>query len=136
MYNNILVPIDFDNISRVEQTLAIADNLLMESGKVTLFHVVEEIPTYVSSQIPKDMLRNTVSSAEHQLKEIAKRLAKDADVVVAIGHSSRTILERAEITDVDCIILASHKPGLQDYFLGSTASHVVRHAKCSVHVIR
>jgi universal stress protein F len=25
---------------------------------------------------------------------------------------------------------------LQDYFLGSTAGRVVRHAQCSVHVIR
>ncbi|MBT8411941.1 MAG: universal stress protein, partial [Octadecabacter sp.] len=37
---------------------------------------------------------------------------------------------------IDCIIMASHQPGLEDYFLGSTAARVVRHAKCSVHVIR
>ena len=36
----------------------------------------------------------------------------------------------------DLIIIASHKPGFQDYFLGSTAAKVVRHAPCSVLVVR
>ena len=49
---------------------------------------------------------------------------------------SHQILEWAESNKVDCIIINSHKPGLQDYFLGSTAARVVRHAQCSVHVIR
>jgi universal stress protein F len=33
-------------------------------------------------------------------------------------------------------VIASHRPGIQDYFLGSTASRVVRHANCTVHVMR
>ncbi|WP_170501927.1 universal stress protein, partial [Ruegeria atlantica] len=37
---------------------------------------------------------------------------------------------------IDCIVLASHKPGMKDFFLGSTAALVVRHARCSVHVLR
>jgi len=42
----------------------------------------------------------------------------------------------AKEKDVDLIIIASHRPGLQDYFLGSTAAKVVRHATCSVLVVR
>jgi len=37
---------------------------------------------------------------------------------------------------VDLIVIASHRPGLKDYFLGSTAGRVVRHSPCAVHVIR
>ncbi len=37
---------------------------------------------------------------------------------------------------VDCIVIGSHKPGLSDYLLGSTAARVVRHAPCAVHVYR
>ena len=50
-----------------------------------------------------------------------------------------TLSKRREKTNesgADLLIIASHRPGLQDYFLGSTAAHVVRHAACSVHVIR
>ena len=34
------------------------------------------------------------------------------------------------------IVIASHDPGLADYLLGSTAGRVVRHAHCSVLVVR
>ena len=56
--------------------------------------------------------------------------------LVRTGHSYKTILEVAKEKDVDLIIIASHRPGLQDYFLGSTAAKVVRHADCSVLVVR
>ena len=52
------------------------------------------------------------------------------------GHSARTILDFAEENAIDCIVMGSHKPGLADYFLGSTAARVVRHANCAVHVHR
>ena len=34
------------------------------------------------------------------------------------------------------IMIASHKPGMSDYFIGSTASRVVRHSPVSVLVSR
>ena len=39
-------------------------------------------------------------------------------------------------TNADLIVINSHKPGVEDYFLGSTASRVVRRAPCSVLVLR
>ena len=33
-------------------------------------------------------------------------------------------------------MIASHKPGFSDYFIGSTAARIVRHAQCSVLVTR
>jgi len=57
-------------------------------------------------------------------------------VIVRTGHSYNTILEVAKEKNADLIIIASHRPGLQDYFLGSTAAKVVRHANCSVLVVR
>ena len=48
----------------------------------------------------------------------------------------KTILEVADETHADLIIVASHQPDVQDYFLGSTAAKVVRHARCSVLVLR
>ncbi|MEP4424264.1 MAG: universal stress protein, partial [Nitratireductor sp.] len=46
------------------------------------------------------------------------------------------ILAVAKEKQADVIVIASHKPGLQDYLIGSTAARVVRHAACSVHVMR
>jgi nucleotide-binding universal stress UspA family protein len=55
---------------------------------------------------------------------------------VRAGHPGNQILDLAEETNADLIIVASHRPGLQDYFIGSTAGRVVRHANCSVLVTR
>lgn len=51
-------------------------------------------------------------------------------------RAGRVITEYANKSDIDCVVIGSHKPGLRDYFLGSTAARVVRHAKCAVHVLR
>jgi hypothetical protein len=55
--------------------------------------------------------------------------------VVMSGHPGSTIVEYAAAHEIDCIIIASHRPGLQDDFPGSNAGRVVRHAKCAVPVI-
>ena len=136
MYSNILVPIVFDHGPRAEEALAVARELLEPNGIITLLHVVEEIPTYVASQLPKDILHNTITHARASLDEFAQAHAKEAQTLVVGGHSSRTILEHAAKIGADCIVIASHKPGLEDYFLGSTAARVVRHAKCAVHILR
>jgi len=56
--------------------------------------------------------------------------------VTLVGHAGRTIVDYATETGIDCIVIGSHKPGLNDYFLGSTSARVVRHAPCAVHVLR
>jgi nucleotide-binding universal stress UspA family protein len=75
-------------------------------------------------------------------KTVAEELGKmvegidGAEVQVVDGHSGRTIVDYAAENDIDCIVIASHRPGMQNLLLGSTATQVVRHAKCAVHVLR
>ncbi len=52
------------------------------------------------------------------------------------GHSGGKNPDFANSHDVGCIVMASHRPGLQDYLLGSTAARVLRHANCSVYIVR
>ena len=46
------------------------------------------------------------------------------------------ILEEAGEIKADLIVMASHRPGFATYLMGSNATYVVRHARCSVLVIR
>jgi nucleotide-binding universal stress UspA family protein len=48
----------------------------------------------------------------------------------------KTIRKKAEALGCDLIVMNSHHPELKDYVLGSNASQVVHHAKCSVFVVR
>ena len=135
MYTNILVPVVFEHQPLTAQAIAIANELLADGGSVTVLHVMEEIPSYVATMVSKEVLESSLEQARTDLEDIVSK-SKNAKAAVVRGHTSSTILDYSEEIEADCIVIASHKPGLQDYFLGSTAARVVRHAKCSVHVIR
>lgn len=134
MYNTILVAMALDHeVSK--NTLALAHTLCAPGGTVRALHVLEEPPGTANARLRQDLLSEGSDRAATLFKE---KLASYPDVepVLAQGHASRTIIEEAEKQGADCIVMGSHKPGLADYFIGSTASRVVRHATCSVHVYR
>lgn len=56
--------------------------------------------------------------------------------IVASGSAYDEILKLAKKVDCQLIVIGSHKPELQDYLLGPNAARVVRHSRCSVHVVR
>ncbi|PJI86500.1 nucleotide-binding universal stress UspA family protein [Yoonia maricola] len=134
MYNNIIVPMALDH-GIADKTVAIARTLLSTGGQITALHVHEKPPNTVSAYVDDTVMKNAFDRAQTKLQE---RVAKMHDVkaVIIKGHSGRTIVDTATSMEADCIVLGSHKPGLIDYLLGSTAARVVQHAPCAVHVAR
>lgn len=133
MYKHILVPIAGDHAETTGKALAAARVLAGPRPRITALTVVEAIPLYIEAEIPADILKNAHESAMAHLKGL---VGDEIEPVVVTGHAARTINDYAQEHGVDCIVIASHRPGIADYFLGSTATHVVRHAPCSVHVVR
>ena len=135
MYKNILVPVAVDHDPKTERALTVARLLKDEGGRITLLTVLEAVPEFIMNQLPEGQL-------EHNRDEMKKGLsedmagADDVDIAVVSGHAGRTILDFAGEQGIDCIVMNSHRPDLTDYFLGSTAARVVRHARCAVHVLR
>lgn len=135
MYNNILIAVALEHSPHANEALQVARTLANDSAHFTALHVIEELPNYVVSQIPDDLLADRKPEAQAELiSELGG--VPDVDPVVVYGHAGRTIVSFAEDKDVDCIVIASHKPGMQDLFIGSTAQRVVRHARCAVHILR
>ena len=113
---------------KVARVLADAD------GQITALTVLEAVPNYILSELPEGQIEHNRDAAREALgKEVG---ADDVNIEVVVGHPGRTITDYADENGIDCIVIASHQPGLQDYFLGSTAARVVRHAHCAVHVLR
>jgi universal stress protein F len=135
MYKHILVAVALDDDHDHEQSLQAARVLAGEGGRVTILHVKETVPNYAIAYVPEGHEASVIEAMRNRLNGLAAQLKNGTGVLVE-GHSGRAIVEWAQANAVDCIIIASHRPGLQDYFLGSTAGRVVRHAQCSVHVIR
>jgi universal stress protein F len=60
----------------------------------------------------------------------------EVETEVRIGAVHRQIVKLAHERAVDVIVMEAANPKVQDYLLGTTASHVVTHAECSVFVVR
>jgi nucleotide-binding universal stress UspA family protein len=139
MIKNILVPIDISAETGSTSAIAMAQDLAKSNdGKLTLLNIVQQFTGYTSAYLPEDYYEKARTDAADRLKEIAAThgLADTVDVVVREGTAATEILNQARDTKADIIVIASHDPGLSDYFLGSVAGRVVRHAHCSVLVVR
>lgn len=136
MFKKILIPIDLGNAEKGKTMITAAGQLGGKSAELTLLNVVEDIPAYVASELPEGILAATRENAQTSLDDIASASGRKMTTEIRAGNPARAILDAAEQKGADLIIIASHRPGFQDYLLGSTAGRVVRHAKCSVLVLR
>lgn len=138
MYSSIVIAAAlFNEGATTRAALEKARVMLSAGGKVTLVHVLEDVPGYIAASLPASHLANRKVEVTEQLREMAAAIGDfTVDVVVEQGQPAASILDAAERVNADLIMIASHKPGLSDYFIGSTAARVVRHAQTSVLVSR
>jgi universal stress protein F len=136
LYKSVLIPVDLANVARINSLVDQASVYSSSNSKVILLNVVEEIPGWAAVELPRGIIDKSVQSSLVKLKALAASASIEVEVEVRVGHPYKTILEVAEEKSAELIIVASHQPELQNYFLGSTAAKVVRHATCSVLVVR
>lgn len=136
MYKTIIVPIDLAHGERADSMIAAAKQLAGDGSKLVLTNIVEDVPAYVASELPGGILEQSRKQAEEKLAELVANAGIHAEVEVRSGQPAAAILAVAEERKADLIVIASHRPGWGDFLIGSTAARVVRHAPCSVHVIR
>ncbi len=137
MYKKILVPVEPSHVERHEKALDMATALREnDASEIIALTVIEPVPGYfaMAETLPDLQLRAGEATLT-QLQEFVSDRSKVRTKVLH-GHAASEINAFAESEGVDCIVIASHKPELVDYLLGSTAARVVRHAPCSVHVMR
>ena len=132
MYNHILIPVAPEHVGAYGQALTVTRKLLAPGGKISVLAVLEKVPAYFA--LPSDLAAKNLAEVAAELK--SEFTDKEIETHVISGHSANSILDWAEAHAVDCIVVSSHRPGLSDYFIGSTAARVVRHAQCPVHVLR
>ncbi len=135
MYSNLLVPIAYDEDHDGSRAVAVAQALAEPGAKITLLHVMDEIPGYAISYLPQGY-RAELETAIRAAMEARVADLDNASHTIVEGRPGPAITDYAADHGIDCIVISSHRPGLQDYFLGSTAARVVRHASCAVHVLR
>jgi universal stress protein F len=138
MYDTILIAAALSDEGRVTRAMIDkARGLLNPGGRIVLVHVLDEIPKYAAAHVPRAQLSEHQRKVRDKLDALAAGVeGVTTEVVVRSGTPSVGILGTATEKKADLIMIASHKPGLSDYLIGSTAARVVRHAETSVLVLR
>jgi len=141
MFKDILLPVDLGNPETQERAVSTAIEMAKAFG--SRLHVMTIVPdfgeSFVSSFFPVDYQEKAMEAADQTLHAFVKEhIPPEIQVqhIVAHGTIYDEILSFAKEHSIDMIVMASHRPQLQDYLLGPNASHVVRHSTCSVTVVR
>lgn len=139
MYRNILIPVDLAEPSSWEKALPVARALCTAFGaRLALATVIPDIRLMVEVQWSPIGFDEMVDTARSGLDALADTIEGLGDVAryVETGGVYAGILGVGERIGADLIVLASHRPAMKDYLLGTNAARVVRHARCSVLVVR
>jgi len=140
MFNSILVPIDLADTDLAKPAIETAASLSKSSGgSVRLVNVMPMTPVMLAEYVPPDFDAQQRQTSNDALSIVARESCIDARRIstsIRQGGIYHEILEEAADVDADLIVMTSHRPSMQNYFLGSNAGHIVRYAKCSVLVVR
>jgi len=141
MFKNILLPVDLEEEKGSAKALSVALDLCKDHN--AKLHVLAVVPGFsmsmVSQYFPKDFEEKTIADTVKRLKaHVVKNVPSDikAKAIVANGNVYEEILHTADEINCDLVVITAHRPDLKDFLLGPNAARVVRHAKCSVLVVR
>jgi nucleotide-binding universal stress UspA family protein len=141
MFKNLLVPVDLSDQHSWRKALPAAIALCKAFD--ARLSVLTVIPAFglplVGQYFPEGYEDKLRKQAAAQLKALVAEQVPDAirtRRIIAEGKIYQEILKAAAAIEADLIVMGSHHPELKDYLLGPNAARVVRHADCSVMVVR
>ncbi|MCV0429748.1 MAG: universal stress protein [Roseibium sp.] len=143
----ILAPVDVEEPRSWSEVLPeLRQHAKGNEIELTVATVVPELGTVIAqaaqaapfaSALPADLKERALSVARDRLENLAETPEfGPIHRVVRSGTIYSEILQTAEDISADLIVLMSHVPDLGDYLLGPNAAKIVRHARCSVLVVR
>ncbi|MEZ5738091.1 MAG: universal stress protein [Burkholderiaceae bacterium] len=136
MFKHIIVPVD--HAARPARRLAVAVQNLGPGGRITLLHVITQMPGYLAPELHTTIYSRAGDEADEALRALIERdrLPENTQVSVVRGSIHRKILGAVSDPNDEAIVMASHNPTFSDFLIGSVAAQVVKHAHCSVFVVR
>lgn len=140
MFKKILVPVDPNEIDFAEPAIAAAVDLARQAeGAIRLVAVMPVMNGYVSEFLPANYEAGFEKETEDQLQALVAKCGLEparVSVVLRIGSVYHEVIDEAKEAGCDAIVITSHRPQMSTYLLGSNAAKIVRHAPCSVLVLR
>ncbi|KAF0136553.1 MAG: UspA domain-containing protein [Methylocystaceae bacterium] len=139
MFKKILLPIDLEEAEMTRQAIEAAIEIASPDAELRLVSVQTMAPTTFVEYAPPDYEGEVRLVAEKHIAETAARIncpRERVSTIVRIGAVYDEALIEAGEWGADLIVICSNRPTLATYLLGSNAAKIVRHATCSVLVVR
>jgi nucleotide-binding universal stress UspA family protein len=140
MFKTILVPVDLAEVEAAKPAIDKAVELAQSAeGSLRLVYVRPVVPVTYMEFMPPAFEEEQQAEAEKTLAELASTVnlpSERVSAVVRFGSIYNEVLDEAEKTGADLVVIGSHRPTMATFLLGSNASTIVRHARCSVLVVR
>ena len=135
MYKRILIPIDYADEASWRTALPLAvDEARLHGAELSAISVVPEVVRLPN--LPENYGAGAADHVRQKVEGVIKEQGHDVPVTVREGSVYREILKEAQAIGADLIMMASPKGDFPDYLLGPNAARVVRHANCSVQIVR
>ena len=140
---NMVALVDLEDESSWRKVLPTAIDYARHTG--ARLHVLNIVPdgmfkmTIVAQLIPQDYERRLIDDARQRLAALIEQHDTDGvqvEQVVRLGSVYKEALRFATDVGADLVVVGAHRPELKDYLLGPNAGQIVRHATCSVWVVR
>ncbi len=138
------IAVGFDGSEGSRRALHDAIHLAVLEQAQLFIVSIEQLPGYpstVGEVIEEQEFKETQFHGLHEeALEIAKRAGLDLNNVkteIKIGHPARGLVDYVAHIEADLLVLGhSGHSALWGHFLGTTADKVMRHARCSVWIVR
>jgi nucleotide-binding universal stress UspA family protein len=142
--NKILVPYDFSDVANNALDFAVQLGNIGKGCQVTLFHVIE----HPSASTLKTMgindfdpmeviyMKKLIAQVEEKLtKAVTEKGSGNVNLnfKIKLGNPGVEVLEMVESDKIDLVVMGTKgAEGVSEFFIGSNAERVVRHAACPV----
>jgi len=136
----ILLAIDDSKFSEAAVQAVIARHKL-QGLEVRVLHAAEPPTLFTAPEMAEYIPPKESAEEAKALVAKAAGALRSADVNVATaivqGDPKSVILDDAKAWGADLIVLGSHgRKGLEQFLVGSVSAAVLRHAHCSVEIVR
>ena len=149
MPKKILVPIDLSQSATIGPVVAAGvEQARATDGELTVMTVVPDFVAGLDWRYAirgetggsQDFdMRTVVQEALERLNDVvAEHVPEGMPVETVVRHGTvyQQVLDLADTIGADQIVVGALRPQFSDYLLGPNTASIVRHAKCSVNVVR
>ena len=137
MFRRIMAPVDLAHLDKLDRALAVTVDEARHHGAHVDFVMVTAATPGKLGHTPEEVRKKLEAFAAAQ----TEAHGIDASAHLVVSHDPTTdvddaLLKAVKDTGPDLVVMASHKPGIGDYFWPSNGGKLATHSGVSVLLVR